>query len=139
MRRQHVVAYRRVISVAALACSATPNTALAQAPTMMGEPDNWMVTTPSTGACLGLVLQVIRYGNNLRGFAATGDMTGMSRLTGSIDANGQFTITMTQVDGKGPQGTITGGRDPSNGGFLAQVSGSGCTDGPLKIVPYAQQ
>jgi hypothetical protein len=66
-------------------------------------------------------------------------MSGMSRLTGSIDASGQFTITMTQVDGKGPQGTITGSHDPSNGVFLAQVSGSGCTDGPLRIMPYTPQ
>jgi hypothetical protein len=137
MRRQHVVAHWRVIAGAVLAWSTTLNPALAQ--TMMGERGNWIVTTPSTSACLGLVLQVIRYGNDLKGFAATGDMAGMSRLTGSIDASGQFTITMNQVDGKGPQGTITGTRDPSNGAFQAQVSGSGCTDGPLRIAPYAPQ
>jgi hypothetical protein len=88
---------------------------------MMGTQGNWMVTTPSTDASLGLVLQVIRDGSDLRGFAATGDMTGMSRMTGSIDTSGQFTVTMTQVDGKGPQGSITRALGLSNGAFLGRL------------------
>jgi hypothetical protein len=70
------------------------------------------------------------------GFAETGDMAGTSRLTGTIDASDKFTITMTRVDGKGPQGTITGSRNPSDGWLLAQIRGSGFTDGPLKIMTY---
>ena len=95
----------RAIVATVIGYGAAPIMASAQPPTMMGTQGNWMVTTPSTGACLGLVRQVIRDGNNLRGFAATGDMTGMSRLTGSIDASEHCTITMAQVDGKGPRGT----------------------------------
>jgi hypothetical protein len=63
-------------------------------------------------------------------------MAAMSRLTGTIDDKQQFTITMTPVDGKGPVGTITGARNQSDGWLLAQVKGSGCTDGPLKIKTY---
>jgi hypothetical protein len=113
MNRQHVAAYRGIIALGVLSGSATLNLSLAQGPTMMGDPGNWMVQTPAKGGCLGLVLQIIR--------------------------DGGFTITMTQVDGKGPQGTITGGRDPSGGGFLAQVTASGCPDRLLKIAPYAPQ
>ena len=128
--------YRWLIVASALACSATPNLALAQGTSMTGARGNWMVHTPSKAGCPGLVLHVMRDGNDLKGFAATGDMAAMSRLTGTIDDKQQFTITMTPVDGKGPVGTITGSRSSSDGWLLAQVKGSGCTDGPLKIQTY---
>jgi hypothetical protein len=125
----------RTLAAGVLACGVTFSLALAQG-SMTGAPGNWMVHTAAKAGCPGLVLQVQRDGNNLKGFAATGDMAGMSRLTGTIDAKQQFTITMTQVDDKGPQGTITGSRNQSDGWLLAQVKGSGCTDGPLKIQTY---
>jgi hypothetical protein len=130
--------YSRTIVAAVLACSSTFSVALAQG-TMTGAPGNWTVHTAPKPGCPGIALQVRRDGNNLKGFAETGDMEGVSRLTGTIDADERFTITITQVDGKGPQGTITGSRNPSDGWLVAQVTGSGCTDGPLKImtfVPY---
>jgi hypothetical protein len=51
---------------------------------------------------------------------------------GPHDAKQQFTITMTPVDGKGPVGTITGSRSQSDGWLLAEVKGSGCTDGSVR-------
>jgi len=39
-------------------------------------------------------------------------------MTGSIDTSGQFTVTMTQVDGKGPQGSITRTLGLSNGALV---------------------
>jgi hypothetical protein len=128
--------YHGMIVAGALACSATPSLALAQGTSMTGAPGNWMIHTPSKTGCPGLVLHVMRDSNDLKGFAATGDMAAMSRLTGTIDAKQQFTITMTPVDGKGPVGTITGSRSQSDGWLLAEVKGSGCTDGPLKIMTY---
>jgi hypothetical protein len=131
--------YRRMIATVALAYSTTLGLALAQGTSMTGAPGNWEVHTASKAGCPGLVLHIQRDGNNLKGFAATGDMAAMSRLTGTINANQQFTIAMTPVDGKGPQGTIAGSRNQSDGWLLAQLTGSGCTDGPLKIrtyVPY---
>ena len=127
--------YRMMITASALACSATLNLALAQG-TMTGAPGNWTVHTAAKGGCPGIALQVQRVGNDLKGFAETGDMAGVSRLTGTIDAKQQFNIAITQVDGKGPQGTITGSRSPSDGWLVAQIKGSGCTDGPLKIMTY---
>ena len=103
---------------------------------MTGAPGNWTVHTASKAGCPGIALQIQRDGNSLKGFAETGDMAGTSRLTGTIDASNKSTITMTQVDGKGPQGTITGSRSASDGWLVAQVKGSGCTDGPLKIMTY---
>lgn len=67
---------------------------------MTGAPGNWMIHTPAKAGCPGLVLHVMRVGNDLKGFAATGDMAAMSRLTGTIDDRQQFMITMTAVDGK---------------------------------------
>jgi hypothetical protein len=131
--------YLRMTAAGILAFGATLSLALAQGTSMTGATGNWMIHTPSRAGCPGLVLHVVRDGNSLKGFAATGDMTAMSRLTGTIDDRQQFSITMTPVDGKGPQGTITGSRNSSDGWLLAQVKGSGCTDGPLKIethVPY---
>ena len=125
----------RTVVAGVLACSSTLSLALAQG-TMTGAPGNWTVHTASKAGCPGIALQIQRDGNNLKGFAETGDMAGTSRLTGTIDASDKFTITMTQVDGKGPQGTITGSRSASDGWLAAQVKGSGCTDGPLKIMTY---
>ena len=127
--------YRTLIAANILACSTMLNLAMAQG-TMTGAPGNWTVHTASKACCPGIALQVQRDGNNLKGFAETGDMAGVSRLTGTIDANQQFTITITQVDGKGPQGTITGSRSASDGWLVAQIKGSGCTDGQLKIMTY---
>jgi hypothetical protein len=104
--------------------------------TMTGAAGNWTVHTASKAGCPGIALQVRRDGNNMNGFAETGDMAGSSRLTGTIDANQHFTITMMQADDKGPKGTITGSRNGSGGWLVAQVTGSGCTDGPLKIMTY---
>ena len=43
---------------------------------------------------------------------------------------------MSPINGKGPKGTIVGARSASDGWLLGQISGSGCTDGPLKILTY---
>jgi len=124
--------HRRMLAASALACTATLGLALAQG-TMSGTPGNWTVYTAAKAGCPGIALQVQRDGNNLKGFAETGDMAGVSRLTGTVNANDQFSITITPIDSKGPQGTITGTRRAGDGWLLAEVKGSGCTDGPLKI------
>jgi hypothetical protein len=129
---KRIMKYPRLIAASALACTATLGLALAQG-TMSGVTGNWTVHTAAKTGCPGIALQVQRDGNNLKGFAETGDMAGVSRLTGTINANDQFSITITQVDGKGPQGIITGSRSVGDGWLLAEVKGSGCTDGPLKI------
>ena len=126
----------RMTAAGILTFGTTLSPALAQGTSMTGATGNWMIHTPSRTGCPGLVLHVVSDGNNLKGFAATGDMAAMSRLAGTINANEKFTITMTPVDGKGPQGTIAGSRNPSDGWLLAQVTGSGCTDGQLKIMTY---
>ena len=129
---KRIMKYRRMIAASALACTATLGLALAQG-TMSGAPGNWTVHTAAKAGCPGIALQVQRDGNNLKGFAETGDMAGVSRLTGTINAKDQFSITITQIDDKGPQGTITGSLRAGGGWLLAEVKGSGCTDGPLKI------
>lgn len=106
--------HRRIVVAGVMACSVTLRLAMAQG-TMTGAPGNWTVHTAAKDGCPGIALQVQREGNDLKGFAETGDMAGVSRLTGTINADQQFTITMTQVDGKGPQGTITGSRNSSDG------------------------
>jgi hypothetical protein len=127
--------YRRIVAASLLAYSAMLGLALAQG-TMTGAPGNWTVHTAAKSGCPGIALQIQRDGDNLKGFAETGDIAGSSRLSGAIDAKEKFSLAMTQVDGKGPQGTITGSRNASDGWLLAQIKGSGCTDGPLKIMTY---
>jgi hypothetical protein len=127
--------HRRICTASALACSATVGMALAQG-TMTGATGDWTVHTAAKAGCPGIALRIHRDGNNLKGYAETGDMTGVSRLTGTSNANQQFTLTITQVDGKEPQGTITGSRSESDGWLVAQIEGSGCTDGLLKIQTY---
>jgi hypothetical protein len=123
---------RLMITVGAATYGATLSVALAQSATS-GAPGNWTIHTASKTGCPGLVLHLMRDRDALKGIAATGDMAGMSRLAGTINANDQFSITMTPVDGKGPVGTITGSRNVEDGWLLAEVKGSGCTDGRLKI------
>jgi hypothetical protein len=80
--------------------------------TITGAPGNWTIHTAAKAGCPGIALQVQREGGNLKGFAETEDMAGASRLTGTID---QFAITILQIDGKGPQGSIIGSRNKSDG------------------------
>jgi hypothetical protein len=108
------MSYWRTLVAGALACSGMFNPALAQG-TMTGVQGNWTVHTAAKPGCPGIALQVRRDGNTLNGVAETGDMSGVSRLGGTINADQQFMITMTQVDGTGPIGTITGSRNPSDG------------------------
>ena len=41
---------------------------------------------------------------------------------------------MTPVDSGAPKGTITGHSNPSSGAVTSTISGSGCNDGPMKVV-----
>ena len=110
--------YSRTIAASALACSATLGLALAQG-TMKGAPGNWTVHTAAKAGCPGIALQVQRDGNNLKGFAEAGDMSGTSGCLAQSMPEGRFSLTMSQVDGKGPQGGfITGSRNASDGWLL---------------------
>jgi hypothetical protein len=83
--------YRRTIAASAPSCSAMLSLALAQG-TMTGAAGNWAVHAAAKAGCPGIALQIQRDGENLKGFAETGDMAGTSRLSGTIDAKGQFSL-----------------------------------------------
>ena len=63
--------YGRMISIATLTCCMATSLGLAQG-TISGSQGNWMVHTASKPGCPGLVLQIGRVGDNLKGFATTG-------------------------------------------------------------------
>ena len=116
--------YWKMIAVSVLAWGAPLSITMAQG-TMTGAPGNWTVHTAAKAGCPGIALQVQREGNSLKGFAETGDMADASRLAGTIDSNGHFAITISQIDGKGPQGTITGSRNRSDGSARGASEGVG--------------
>ena len=124
----------KLIAASALAIAATCGVASAQG-TLTSADGVWMLHTASKPGCPGLVLHLAKNGDGLKGFAASGDMAGLSRVNGTLDTTGKFKLTLVQVDKKGPKGTITGDRE-SSGWLVGQVTGSGCTDGPLKIPFY---
>jgi hypothetical protein len=99
----------------------------------------------ATQTCPPLTWQVRRTApgsNDLMGYFVFNDGQGASKATGTIKPDGTFHLTLANLDGKGPVGTIDGkqGRPPDRS-LAAVVSLEGCP--PLVIQPqvpyYAPQ
>jgi len=59
------------------------------------------------------------------------DMSGISRLSGSVTADGKITSSLTSVSGNGPVGTITGTRGPDS--THIDLHGTGCANASFTL------
>ncbi len=62
------------------------------------------------------------------------DASGVSKANGSIDRQGRFRITLTNLSGNGPVGVATGRRGP-NGLINGELTGQGCANLQLNMTP----
>jgi hypothetical protein len=83
--------------------------------------------------CPGLVLHFRTADKSITGFASYDDMKGVSRITGTRNGIGHFTMTLNPIDPTGPKGTIVGDARSDNAEIHSVLKGEGCNDGPLKI------
>jgi hypothetical protein len=71
----------------------------------------------------------------VHGIAYYSDLSGLSLVSGKVEPNGKFELTLTKTDmGIGPVGTVTGSRAP-NGSLEAVMTGEGCANMTLKMAP----
>jgi len=66
-------------------------------------------------------------GGAIHGISYYSDLSGLSQVSGHVDNNGHFTLTLKSVMGNGPTGTVTGSRS-AKGQLEAELKGTGCAN-----------
>ena len=94
----------------------------------------------SVANCPNLMWRLARDGDNVNGIAYYSDLSGLSRVTGTVDKAGKFTLSLTSVMGNGPVATVTGQRqaataNQAQGRLVADMTGQGCANMHLTIRP----
>lgn len=75
-----------------------------------------------------------KHDNSLSGYFFYTNASGVSQAAGSITPAGQFQMTLTNLDGDGPVGTVTGSVG-SDGSLDGQLKGSGCANLTVRSGP----
>jgi len=96
----------------------------------------------SVAGCPSLTWRLARDGHNVNGIAYYTDLSGLSRVTGTVNDSGTFTLTLTSIMGNGPVATVTGqrqapGPNQAQGALVADMTGQGCANMHLTMKPIA--
>ncbi|HTU56060.1 MAG TPA: hypothetical protein VMF62_19005 [Acetobacteraceae bacterium] len=92
-------------------------------------------TASSVAGCPFISWRLVNNNGQIRGWAEYSDLSGLSYVTGTMDSNGNFTLTVTKTAiGDGPVGTVTGTRS-ANGRITATLKGEGCANNTVDIPP----
>ena len=67
----------------------------------------------------------------INGVAYYSDMSGISKVSGTVSADGKITASMTSVSGAGPMGTVTGMRSAT--GTHIELVGAGCANTSFEL------
>ncbi len=102
--------------------------ASAQTPGFVGN------TASSVPGCPYISWRLANHNGQINGYAQYSDLTGISTVTGTMQSDGSFTLTLTKAIGNGPVGTVTGTRSP-NGRIKATLTGEGCANNMVDIPP----
>jgi hypothetical protein len=99
----------------------------------------------SVAGCPALVWRLARDGNNVNGISYYADLSGLSKVTGTVDKTGKFILTLTSTMGNGPVATVTGQREAlaandwaskqAQGALEADMKGQGCANMHLNLKP----
>jgi hypothetical protein len=73
----------------------------------------------------------------IKGVAFYSDMRGISKVSGSISADGVIAATVTSVSGDGPAGPVTGKREPDL--TTIELRGVGCSIATFKMRQWARK
>ena len=120
--------------VGALGAGAMSNTTLAQVP----PPGTlFAMRSPAQGACPTLDWHVVVGENGaLSGMVSWNNMKTMAQLTGTTNAQHQFSMTAQEIGGDGKTATITGQRRPRDGWLLADVNGPGIACKQIEVAVF---
>jgi hypothetical protein len=109
------------MAAGALGAGAMLNTAHAQVP---GPGTLFVLHSQAQGTCPALDWHgVVGDNGTLSGMVAWNDMKTMARVTGTTNAEHQFSMTATEIGGAGKTATITGQRRPADGYLVANING----------------
>ncbi len=72
----------------------------------------------------------------IKGVAFYSDMSGISRISGNVTADGKITSTLTSVFGNGPVGTVTGTRAADS--THLDVKGDACANASFTIRRWSE-
>lgn len=91
-------------------------------------------TRSSVAGCPYIIWRLVRDANGkIHGIAYFSDLSGISSVKGTRDAEGNFELNVTPTSmGSGPSGHVTGhaGKD---GGIVAKLVGDGCANATVDI------
>ncbi|HTU53091.1 MAG TPA: hypothetical protein VMF62_03875 [Acetobacteraceae bacterium] len=94
-------------------------------------------TASSVPGCPFISWRLVNTNGAIHGFAEYSDLSGISTVTGTMDPDGKFTLTLASTSlGNGPVGTVTGTRSP-NGRIMATLTGQGCANNTVNIAPVS--
>lgn len=100
-----------------------------QAPGFVGN------TASSVSGCPSIVWRLANANGQIHGMAYYSDLSGLSSVTGTMDADGHFTLTLVKTSiGNGPVGSVTGTRS-ADGEIVATLAGEGCANNKVDIKP----
>lgn len=92
-------------------------------------------TASSVAGCPSIVWRLANTSGHIHGMAYYSDLSGLSQVDGTMQADGSFTLTLTKTSiGNGPVGTVTGNRS-ANGAITATLKGEGCANNMVTIQP----
>ena len=121
------------MAAGALSAGAMLNTAHAQG-TLPAPGTLFVLHSTAQGACPALDWHVVvGESGTLSGILAWNDMKTVARLTGTTNAEHQFSMTATEIGGEGKTATITGQRRPRDGYLMADVNGPGIACKEIEI------
>ena len=73
----------------------------------------------------------------LNGVAYYSDMSGISKISGTMTDEGKVTATLTSVSGAGPAGTVTGLSGPK--GTHVELVGAGCANTSFDLPRFQEE
>jgi hypothetical protein len=110
---------------AAFSAGAMLNTAHAQG-TLPAAGTLFVLHSTAQGACPALDWHIVVGDNGaLSGMISWNGMKSIARVTGTTNAEHQFSMTATEIGGEGRTATITGQRRVRDGYLMADVNGPG--------------
>jgi hypothetical protein len=120
------------MTVGALSAGAMLTTAHAQLPPAPGT--LFVLHSTAQGACPALDWHVVvGEGGTLSGMISWNGMKSVANVTGTTNAEHQFSMTATEIGGEGRTATITGQRRPRDGWLIADVNGPGIACKEIEI------
>lgn len=124
------------IPVAFLAAGLLGLGVIAAGPTFAATPSGFVGNTASSvSGCPSIVWRLANSNGQVHGMAYYSDLSGLSSVTGTIDQDGKFDLTLAKTSiGNGPVGTVTGTRS-ADGEIVATLTGEGCANNKVDIKP----